>query len=390
MGADDELEYVLSQGPATEAMQALNHKTMAALTSAGWSMQLNIHSVNNFKLPRISIDRNFDGTAWKSIVRFEKNKLFKRKFSGPSVGFNTEPGKGPVRNDAYVVPGLYLTKDYVPPVPEWGRMILEIAVQFKLNAEQRKAFNIVVNHATCVGPEQLLMYLGGMGGTGKTQVIQALEAYFEARNESYRFVLLGPTGTSAALIGGSTYHSFLGLRTSTVTTGPKTSFDDVLERLIRCGYIFLDEHSMLSCIDLCRISAKICEVLGVFEKPFGGLNVILAGDFAQLAPAGSFSLYSRAVTLVQSPGQTVTEQENTIGKMIWLQFKNVVILKQNMRQIGDQIEEVAFHRALCNLRYWKCTNEDINLIRSRVISPLNNLSLDNAPWKNVSIITSFN
>jgi hypothetical protein len=134
---------------------------------------------------------------------------------------------------------------------KWAKTITSIAEEFSFNKEQRKAFNIIANHATIVGPNQLLMYLGGMGGTGKSQVIKSLEAYFKARSESYRFVLLGPTGTAAALIGGSTYHSFLGLRTGTFTGGPTSMFNDVLEHLIRCGYIFLDEHLMLCCIDLC-------------------------------------------------------------------------------------------------------------------------------------------
>ncbi|KAF6761071.1 hypothetical protein DFP72DRAFT_880019 [Ephemerocybe angulata] len=50
------------------------------------------------------------------------------------------------------------------------------------------------------------------------------------------------------------------------------------------GYILLDEHSMLDCRALCAISARCCEAMGVFERPFGGLNVILSGDFAQLPP----------------------------------------------------------------------------------------------------------
>jgi hypothetical protein len=53
-----------------------------------------------------------------------------------------------------------------------------------------------------------------MGGTGKSQVIKALKRFFEKMNESHRFVILGPTGTSAALLGGSTYHSFLGVHMS--------------------------------------------------------------------------------------------------------------------------------------------------------------------------------
>ena len=56
------------------------------------------------------------------------------------------------------------------------------------------------------------MYLGGMGGTGKSQVIRALISMFDKKQESHQFVILAPTGTAAALLNGSTYHSMLGVR----------------------------------------------------------------------------------------------------------------------------------------------------------------------------------
>ena len=55
------------------------------------------------------------------------------------------------------------------------------------------------------------MYIGGMAGTGKSQVIKALTAFFERQNESHRIVITAPTGTAAALVGGSMYHSILGI-----------------------------------------------------------------------------------------------------------------------------------------------------------------------------------
>jgi len=56
------------------------------------------------------------------------------------------------------------------------------------------------------------MYLGGMGGTGKSQVIKALIAFFDRCNEAHRIMILAPTGTAAALLNGSTYHSALGVQ----------------------------------------------------------------------------------------------------------------------------------------------------------------------------------
>jgi PIF1-like helicase len=80
---------------------------------------------------------------------------------------------------------------------------------FCLNEEQECAFKIVVNHSVDPTSEQLLMYLGGMAGTGKSQVIKALVNFFERKNQPYLFLIMAPTGSAAALIDGSTYHSVL-------------------------------------------------------------------------------------------------------------------------------------------------------------------------------------
>ena len=84
-------------------------------------------------------------------------------------------------------------------------------VNFSLNEEQKRAFYIIANHASDTCPEQLKMYLGGMGGTGKTQVIKALILMFDHRQENHRFIVLASTGTAAALLNESTYHLILGI-----------------------------------------------------------------------------------------------------------------------------------------------------------------------------------
>jgi len=46
-----------------------------------------------------------------------------------------------------------------------------------LNDVQERAFRIITNHAVTPGSDQLIMYVGGMAGTGKSQVIKALMGF---------------------------------------------------------------------------------------------------------------------------------------------------------------------------------------------------------------------
>ena len=60
--------------------------------------------------------------------------------------------------------------------------------------------------------------------------------------------------------------------------------------------------------------------------PFGGINIIFAGDFAQLPPVGGASLYSGTVGTQVDSGQKSHHQEAAIGKALWHQVTTVVIL----------------------------------------------------------------
>jgi hypothetical protein len=84
----------------------------------------------------------------------------------------------------------------------------------KISKHKDKVVNdvgIVANNATSLNVERLSMYLGRMGGIGKSKVIEALVHLFSLRNEKHQFMILAPTGSATALLNGSTYHSALGI-----------------------------------------------------------------------------------------------------------------------------------------------------------------------------------
>src|SRR5436190_23618184 len=83
-------------------------------------------------------------------------------------------------------------------------MIDTTVKRFSLNTEQERAFRIIANHSSSPEIDQLHMYLGGMAGTGKSQVIKALMNFFVELKEPFKFVILGPTSTAAAQQNGST------------------------------------------------------------------------------------------------------------------------------------------------------------------------------------------
>src|ERR1700722_14160865 len=177
------------------------------------------------------------------------------------------------------------------------KLIEDVVEKFELTSDQERAFRIVANHAVSPGAEQLMMYVGGMGGTGKSQVIKALMEFYKSRNESHRFVVLAPTGTAAALLHGSTYHSFLGvpIDSQTAFRNETTNNEQVKTRLDGVEYIFLDEVSMVACDDNYKISSQLAKGLNEFGMPYGGINMIFAGDFAQLPPVFGSPLYSGSV-----------------------------------------------------------------------------------------------
>ena len=140
-------------------------------------------------------------------------------------------------------------------------IISKTVFDFSLNIEQKRAFHIIANHTTENSPEQLKMHLGGMGGTGKTQVIKALISMFNQRHENHRFIVLAPTGTAAALLNGSTYYSILGIHMSNGNfeedslRNENSIIKEVQESLDGVDYIFIDEMSMIACHELYTISS---------------------------------------------------------------------------------------------------------------------------------------
>lgn len=270
-------------------------------------------------------------------------------------------------------------------------LLHDVITQFSLNEDQERAFVLAATYMHHRDHENLRMYLGGMAGTGKSRVVNSLITFLDRRNEGHRYVVTAPTGSAAALLAGSTYHYVLGF-SKNAGKPSKMQLQKTRGRLTGVDLIFIDEVSMVSCRQLCEISTRLSKSMNTPGKSFGGLGVILAGDFAQLPPSGSgsYPLYSHSVGLL-SKGTSPANQENAIGKSLWHSFTTVVILTQNMRQTGITVEDSQFRDALIHMRNKSCTKSDIALLNSRIIGRSGgSLSLSDPQFKNVSVITARN
>ena len=340
--------------------------TKIAIKEAGWldDSPNGLDSIDKNPIqPAISKSSN----GWKNAVSdLRQEVLAERNKNIPVIKSKVKASIDPNENNAKVVDQEYLTKDFKAKSKASQQLIEDTIKKFLLNAEQERAFRIVANHAVQPQTEQLKMYLGGMGGTGKSQVIKAMIHFFTERKESHRFAVLGPTGTSAALLGGSTYHSFLNVQSGKSRRNEITSIAQIKGKLDGVEYIFIDEVSMLACHEMYKISAQLVKALGIYDLPFGGINMIFAGDFAQLPPVGGASLYSNQVGTQNHAGLKPAQQEAAIGKALWHQITTVVILRENMRQKTQTLKDAKLRTALVNMRYGQCTSEDIVFLRSRV------------------------
>lgn len=120
------------------------------------------------------------------------------------------------------------------------------------------------------------VFLTSAAGCGKSFVINAI------KDEST--VLVAPTGIAALNVGGVTCHSFFGLPFG--LPEPKDVYSiprKTAAILNRTSRIVLDEISILRSDYLDLIDAKL-KWFFKNDKPFGGLQMVVVGDFYQLEP----------------------------------------------------------------------------------------------------------
>lgn len=210
-----------------------------------------------------------------------------------------------------------------------------------MNEEQKVALRLMARGDN--------IFLTGMGGSGKTFLInEFIKFYKDAKN----IAVTSTTGTSAILLkGGKTIHSWAGIGLGNgsihamITKIRKKPY--LRNRWKNVEVLIIDEISMLTC-ELFEKLNKIAKVIRKSEIIFGGIQLILTGDFLQLP--------------------CIESEYFCFESQIWdKSVDEIIYLKENMRQNDKEWIECLNH-----IRFGDITPEVLTILESCKTNDLTN------------------
>jgi ATP-dependent DNA helicase PIF1 len=210
-----------------------------------------------------------------------------------------------------------------------------------LNEKQRFAIEQTIN-----GENVLIT---GPAGTGKSYTIKFIIELLHTNKKNIG--LTATTGTAAFIIGGQTIHSFMGLGITNSSLADIfiniKKHSSIYKRLVELDVLIIDEVSMLDTLLFEKISDILCYIkshsqndIELLNKPFGGIQIILIGDFCQLAPVNGIYCF--------------------LSKLWETANIKVILLEELVRQNDD----VLFQKMLQIIRKGKCTDNILRVLNA--------------------------
>ncbi len=221
-----------------------------------------------------------------------------------------------------------------------------------LSSQQNEIFNKYLNGEN--------IFISGPGGSGKTFLIKQIVNHAKLNSKQCQVCAL--TGCAAILLecNATTLHSFAGIGLANGTV------NQVVDRVAgnkkkranwnKTKLLIIDEVSMLSSklFNIIDLIAK--RVKKERDKPFGGIQIIFAGDFYQLPPVGEESDPDTLKFCFESPiwNETFT-------------LNNQIILEKVFRQTDEKYAKI-----LNKLRVGKITKSGIEELKKCVNKKIDN------------------
>ena len=231
-----------------------------------------------------------------------------------------------------------------------------------LNADQKRVVDKVVS-AVCVQQQQLLLFVSGQGGTGKSRVIDVLDRTVGSHSRnSLSVIVTAPTGLAAFNIHGVTIHRTLCLpvehgKPADYNRLNQEQLSTIRATLRNVQLLIIDEVSMVSSLLLLYIHLRLTEIIGKNEL-FGGISVVFFADLLQLPPVKGNQPFMNVTSL------EVKQRVGSIGHVnLWehFQYDELTI---NMRQSGDR----EYADLLSAVRIGKLSDDHLSLLKQQLIA----------------------
>jgi ATP-dependent DNA helicase PIF1 len=232
--------------------------------------------------------------------------------------------------------------------PRGRRFSVQDEALARLSEEQRQAVFVLEAGVSC--------FVTGPGGTGKTELIRVVKE--AAERAGMRVRLTASTGIAARNIGGTTLHRFVGMglmdrldpeRAGTVIRNARPG-DPRAQRWAETDLLIVDEISMLSMrflkqVDAVARAARERTGSGDDRLPFGGVQLLFLGDFAQL---------------VMQEGDGASSEAEALAAMPFMDpdWKMMVPLTVELRTIFRQ-KAPGFRNLLNRLRLGRLDHDDL-------------------------------
>ena len=207
---------------------------------------------------------------------------------------------------------------------------LDVAAPNELLEDQRHAYDIIdwymQQHISGKCPKQMRMLIPGEAGVGKLKTIQTITTNFVAHGISSILVKAAYTGLAASVIDRKTLHCVAMLPLHRGKQSAQT-IKQLEEYWQDKHYLIIDEISMVSCDMFAKLSSIISCTKAfdsiASDEPFGGLNIILVGNFHQFPLVAA-----KPTTPLYCPCNAEKDTDRDIvGRKLYEQFDVVVRLK---------------------------------------------------------------
>jgi PIF1-like helicase len=245
-----------------------------------------------------------------------------------------------------------------------------------LTRKQLQAYEIAAEYINGNKGKQMIMFVSGEGGTGKSFLIALIMEYTNIIHGKQKglygsAVALAPTGAAAKVINGHTWQAVYGKgiakrKKQNIQMASRTA-KAVGAKLLGIKLAVLDEISMINLETLYEISERQKEAMLAYvedenerklieSQPFGGVHMLFTGDFYQLKPITGEAIYTSNPKYVNSKK----------GQKIWHDINEYIELTESTRFKNDRTPHM--NKFLSGVRKGKVNQFLLNKMNERVMT----------------------